>query len=125
YAEAVIRTTDAANRQAAVDAINNTRVTRGDLTPLTIADSDADILEAIQYERTIELFMSSTITAMGDARRFNTYKPGSIQHYPVPAGELLILLEELYTYGGAKASSNNPYLAPPKKLDKSIINNFK
>ncbi|MFY0685376.1 MAG: RagB/SusD family nutrient uptake outer membrane protein, partial [Balneola sp.] len=56
YAEAVIRTTDAANRQAAVDAINNTRVTRGDLTPLTIADSDADILEAIQYERTIELF---------------------------------------------------------------------
>jgi hypothetical protein len=125
YAEAVIRTTDAVNRQAAVDAINNTRVNRGNLAPITIADSDADILEAIKYERSIELFLSSTITAWGDARRFNTYKPGSIQHYPVPAGELLILLEELYTYGGAKVSPNNPYLAPPKKLDKSIINNFK
>jgi hypothetical protein len=121
YAEAVIRTTDAANRTAAVDAINNTRVGRGDLTPLTAADSDAAILAAIQYERNIEMFHTAVITAMGDARRYNTYQPGSLPHYPVPAAELLILLEDLYTFGGAKSNPDSPYNVKPAKLDRSII----
>lgn len=121
YAEAVIRTSDAANRQAAVNAINNTRVDRGSLTPLTIVATDAVILAAIQYERTIETYSTALTTSFGDARRFNTYQPGSLQHFPVPAGELLILLKDLYTFGGAKVSPDNPYLVAPKKINRSPV----
>ena len=121
YAEAVIRLDDTANKPAAVAKINETRVTRGNLAPVTILNTKAELLDAIKYERNVELYLSALTTHMADARRYETYVAGSLPHYPVPASELLLLLEDIYTFGGNdKVSPNNPYSLHIKRLDKSM-----
>ncbi|MDZ7715737.1 MAG: hypothetical protein U5J95_05940 [Balneolaceae bacterium] len=101
WAEAVARTNDAANYAAAAQAVNNTRVGRGNLSPMDATDFTAgNAIDMIRYEREIELFNSGFMQATGDRRRFGELQTGSLIHYPVPAKELLILQQELYTYGG-------------------------
>jgi hypothetical protein len=107
-AEANVRTGTTGATVAAL--INNTRVGRGSLTPLTGAEPN--LLAHILYERSIELM--NTMAGMGflDNRRMgyidtatlqivpNYFNPGTIPHYPVPAIELNILKLPVYTFGG-------------------------
>ena len=84
----------------ASNLINNTRVTRGGLSPATPADLTAGLLTKLQYEQDIELI------GLGDAvyfnrRRIDGLEPLTPRQMPVPAKELQVLLKPLYTFGGA------------------------
>jgi len=101
-AEATIRT--GGSKAAAAEIINKTRVTRGAMEPFTGSESDDILLRAITYERLVELsfqgfangFFYRRITTADDLK----LAPGQFLHLPIPAYELEIIGEEIYTFGG-------------------------
>lgn len=97
WAEGLIR--GGGNKLLAAEKINNSRVNRGGLTPLTGAESDAELLAALQYEQEIE-FMGQGPTPFFNRRRIDGLQVGTPRHMPVPAKELDVLLREIYTFGG-------------------------
>jgi hypothetical protein len=117
-AEALVRTNGDKARAAAL--INNTRVGRGHLPPVTAASSTNDLLAAIFYERDIELLNSGAGQGWMDRRRIDTsltygtipigntwgfkggsgLQKGTPRHLPLPAKELETLGLPVYTYGG-------------------------
>jgi hypothetical protein len=118
-AEGLIRTHG--DKARAATLINNSRVTRGGLSPLTGAESDNDMLGAIFYERDVELMDTGAAQPWFDRRRIepalvynglpigNTWgfrggsnlQLGTPRHLPLPAKELETLGLAVYTYGGA------------------------
>ncbi|WP_081997714.1 RagB/SusD family nutrient uptake outer membrane protein [Wocania ichthyoenteri] len=85
----------------AVATVNeSSRVTRGNLTPLAGGASKTEIMDAIFYERYVELFNSACGSGFFDRRRTNQLQVGTFRHFPVPATELQVIEEELYTFGG-------------------------
>jgi hypothetical protein len=110
-AEAEIRRTGGSIANA-VALINITRVGRGGLPPVTIANSTAELLAAIDHERDVELFNTNGfnhywarsapvdsplgVNTTGGGR----LQPGTPRHWPVPASELEVLNKAVYTYGG-------------------------
>jgi hypothetical protein len=134
-AEALVRTGGDKARAAAL--INNTRVGRGNLPPVTAGSSNNDLLAAIFYERDVELFDTAAGQAWFDRRRIeptlvynapaisggvvgipigNTWgfkggsnlQLGTPRHLPMPAKELETLGLPVYTYGGAPPNPVNP-----------------
>jgi hypothetical protein len=97
WAEGLIRSGGDRTRAAAL--INNSRVGRGGLPPLTGAESTSDLLRALQYEQEIE-FMGQGATPFFNRRRIDGLIPGTPRHMPVPAKELDVLVREIYTFGG-------------------------
>ncbi|MDH5366649.1 MAG: RagB/SusD family nutrient uptake outer membrane protein [Cyclobacteriaceae bacterium] len=107
-AEALIRT--GGDKATAASLINNTRVTRGGLTAVSAADTDAVLLQAVMHERYIELFATMGGIAYYDRRRspddtgsfapYTGLQPGTAKEFPIPAKELGLLNEEIYTFGG-------------------------
>lgn len=97
-AEAEVRAGTLANAIALVNA--GARVTRGGLPPLGAGATVAEVMDAIFYERTIELFSHSLGTGFFDMRRRNYLQPGTILHFPIPGKELETLGEEYYSLGG-------------------------
>ncbi len=104
-AEAAMRTGD---NNTAANLINLTRVARGGLAPAAAGDSD--LYNKILHERYIELFATMGGIPFYDRRRtaddtgsflpYSGLQPGTLRHFPIPAKELNILGEELYTFGG-------------------------
>lgn len=108
-AEALIRT--GGSKADAAALINVTRVNRGGLTALTGAESDADLLNAITYERIVEFtwhgsmnvwFYRRMVTPAGNTDAGNLYylEPATARHMPVPADEQSIFGRPFKTYGG-------------------------
>lgn len=101
-AEALIRT--GGDKSSAASTINETRVTRGGLPALSGSSSDADLLRAITYERLVEHswegfangYFYRRITTAPDLKLY----PGQFLHMPVPAYELELMGEPIYTFGG-------------------------
>ncbi|MEX0719664.1 MAG: hypothetical protein WD059_03280 [Balneolaceae bacterium] len=91
----------------AIEKINDTRVGRGELEPLTILSSEADIREALEYEWDIEVAITgpSTLSPWYNKRRWGQLLKGSMLHLPVPAGELGIVEQDYYTFGGGGEGS--------------------
>jgi len=97
-AEAMFRTGD---KSGAISLLNSgTRVTRGSLTSLEANISDTEFLEALFYERDIELIMTGFGTAFFDMRRRDMLQEGTPLHFPMPAKELGVNGIPLYTFGG-------------------------
>ncbi|MEE4116535.1 MAG: RagB/SusD family nutrient uptake outer membrane protein [Marinilabiliaceae bacterium] len=102
YAEALIRT--GGDKSVAASIINETRVTRGGLPALSGTSSNDDLLRAITYERLVEHswegfaggFFYRRITSADDLK----LEPGQFYHLPIPAYELEIVGEPVYTFGG-------------------------
>ncbi len=85
----------------AVQIINaGTRTTRGHLSPLNAESSKEKVLEAIFYERDIELIQTGFGIAFFDMRRRDMLQPGTMLHFPIPAKELMVMQMPLYTFGG-------------------------
>jgi hypothetical protein len=105
-AEALIRTNGDLARAATL--INNSRVGRGNLPPVSAATGVAGLLDALYYERVIELFATNGVELF-DGRRFEKLQPGTVRHIPVPAKELEVLSLPIYTFGG------------PNKPDKNVL----
>lgn len=108
-AEALIRT--GGSKADAAALINETRVNRGGLAALTGAESDADLLNAITYERIVEFtwhgsmnvwFYRRMVTPAGNTDAGNLYylEPATARHMPVPADEQSIFGRAFKTYGG-------------------------
>lgn len=105
-AEALIRTNG--DKSLAASLINNTRVTRGGLSAATA--SDADLMDKLMHERYVELYANMGGIPFYDRRRSTdddgSFKPysglqrGSFRQLPLPAKELNILGEPIYTFGG-------------------------
>ncbi len=90
-------------KNTAIDIINNgTRVTRGNLSPLSYSISDEDFFKALFYERDIELIMTGYGIAFFDMRRRDMLQTGTPLHFPLPAKELNVMYMPLYTFGGVE-----------------------
>lgn len=95
-AEAKIRTNQIAGAAA---LINNTRVDVGNLPPA--ADSDPDLLQKMFYERYVECDLVWAHLGFFDKRRQGMLMPGTAYHFPIPAPELQMHGQPVYTFGGA------------------------
>jgi hypothetical protein len=101
-AEALVRTNTDLARAATL--INNTRVGRGGLTPVTAATPTLELLRAIDYERDVELLNTNGF-ALFHARHWeggplDRLQEGTWLHLPIPAKELETLGLPIYTFGG-------------------------
>lgn len=110
WAEAELRRTGGSAATAAA-LINNTRVTRGGLSPATAGEGTASLLAKLQYENEIELL------GLGPSSYYFRRKiatggllPGTPREMPVPAKELAVKNEAFYTFGGS-GPANSP--TPP------------
>ena len=97
WAEGLIR--GGGDKGLAATLINNTRVGRGQLTPVTGGDSDASLLAALQYEQDIEL-LGIGATIYYNHRRTDRLAAMTPRQMPIPAKELGLLALELYSFGG-------------------------
>jgi hypothetical protein len=125
-AEANIRLNQ--NLAETLDLINQTRVTYGGLAAVTgtgPVPEDApgrctprmivpfpmgqdigtwqcgDLLEAMKYEKRLETWSTTQGMHWFDDRGWGDLVSGTITQFPVPGQELLVLLEDLYTFGGS------------------------
>ncbi|NOY36784.1 MAG: RagB/SusD family nutrient uptake outer membrane protein [Chlorobi bacterium] len=91
------------NLSEAITIINNgTRTQRGQLSPIDAGADKITILNAIFYERDIELMFTGAGTSFFDMRRRDMLQTGTPLHFPVPAGDLEILEMDIYTFGGVE-----------------------
>jgi hypothetical protein len=97
-AEAALRSGKPTTEVAAL--INNTRVTKGQLPALTGAETTAQLLDAIFYERYLESDLVYPHLSFFDRRRKGELRPGTLFHLPVPANELILHQKSFYTFGG-------------------------
>ncbi len=97
WAEGLIRS--GGDLTLAATLINNTRVGRGGLPPVSAASGVPALLDALQYEQDIEL--PGTDVVFYNRRRIDGLQPLTPRHMPIPAKELGVLQLELYTFGGA------------------------
>jgi hypothetical protein len=119
-AEALLRT---GNLQGAADLINVSR-TRGvrigstqypsnlppvtaqgvpqsdDCVPRTKTGACGSLLDALRYERTVELFAWDAYRAWFDYRGFGMLPTGQAYHMPIPGRYLVSIGLPLYTFGG-------------------------
>ena len=100
WAEGLIRSNG--DKALAAAKINNSRVGRGGLPPVSGGASTAELLAALQYEQEIE-FMGQGPTPFFNRRRIDGLQAGTPRHMPVPAKELDVLVREIYTFGGPSA----------------------
>ena len=134
WAEALARTGGSFATAAA--KINKTRVGRGHLPALTGSESLQALIDAIAYERGIELYAAGPMIPWYDQRRLapdlnphyysaaadsdqtgwlpygKGLQPGTARLFPVPAQELSLLGDSIYTYGGSVAGEPP---APPAR----------
>ncbi len=95
-AEAALRGGDLAT---AVTLINRTRVTRGGLAPATVGEGVVSLTTKLGYENDIELLGLGAATYYW-RRRTDALLAGTPREMPVPAKELGVKSEALYTWGG-------------------------
>lgn len=123
-AEGMLRTGDA---QGAMEIVNDFRA-RGGLPPFTSPtgtapedgdgycvprtadDACGDLEEALKYEKRVELFHVGPHVEYFDDRRWGDLVTGTAIHLPVPGSELLLLLEEIYSFGGVGGEGAAPNL---------------
>jgi hypothetical protein len=72
----------------------------GECVPRTEARQCGSMMDALIWERQIELFGQDPMRAWHDRRGFGQLQPGTILHMPIPARYLVSLGLELYTFGG-------------------------
>src|SRR5207245_9975206 len=90
WAEGLIRS----GGSGAAALIDKTRVGRGGLAP------SAGTLADLQYEQDVELLGSSD-AVFYNQRRIDKLEPNTPHEMPIPAKELGVLQQPLYTCGGA------------------------
>jgi hypothetical protein len=105
WAEAAIELGDLATAAA---KINNTRVTRGGLAPALASETAAELRAKLSYENEIEVLGLGAASYYHRRRATNGLITGTPREMPVPAKELGVFGQALYTYGGAKVKSALP-----------------
>lgn len=115
-AEALFRTGD---EPGALDIINEYRVNNGELPAATLAGDQSarcvprdgadgscpDLWEVLKYEKRIETYHSNWAISYFDDRGWGDLVTNTAVHFPVPGEELLLLLQDIYTFGGGGEGS--------------------
>lgn len=115
-AEALLRLGDKAGAAA---LINKTRVANGKLAPVDANGPPnnascvprrndgtcGDLLDALQYEKRIEMFPTNPIVPWADARGWGKLLTGSLMNLPVSGRDLQSLGLPIYTFGGSLPGS--------------------
>lgn len=83
------------------------RVTRGKLPPLPA--EEGKILEAIHYERMVELMVSGFGIQYFQMRKEDKLQKGTMLHLPIPGKELEVMHMEYYTFGGTEGKPGTDY----------------
>lgn len=102
------------NGAAAVAIINaSSYVTRGGNAALT-ATTVAAAMEAIHYERMIEMPLASAGLSFWEMRGKDKLQPGTLLHFPIPGAALIAIQPPLtpvenYTYGGSTGVAGKDY----------------
>ena len=104
WAEALIETNT--NLALAATKINNTRVTRGGLAPAAAGDGQAGLRTKLRYEQEIELLGLGAASYYLQRRIANGLLVGTPREMPVPAKELGVFAQPLYTWGGTGAANS-------------------
>ncbi len=106
WAEAALQSA-APDLNLASTLINKTRVTRGGLSPASAADGQAGLTTKLMYEEDVELLGLGASPFYYRRRVAGGLRPGTPHEMPVPAKELGVRGEALYTYGGASNPPNS------------------
>lgn len=99
WAEGLLRQA-APNLSLAADKINNTRVGRGGLPPALASETREQLLAKWSYEMEIEVLGLGAASYYHRRRAAGGLIPGTPREMPVPAKELLLKGEALYSFGG-------------------------
>jgi len=98
-AEALIRTNG--DKAQIASLINNTRVNIGGLTPATANETYDALEEKLFYERYVECDLVWPQLGFFDRRRNKDQMiSGTARHFPIPAPELELHGQSIYTFGG-------------------------
>lgn len=76
------------------------RIERGELSLMDENITQDECLDAIFYERDIELIQTGFGIAFFDMRRRNMLQYGTMLHFPIPAKEMMVMGLTEYTFGG-------------------------
>ncbi len=106
WAEALIEQNT--NLALAATLINNSRVTRGCLSAATAGTGQAGLRAMLRYEQDVELLGLGPAAYFPRRRVNGGLVTGTPREMPVPASELGVLAEPLYTFGGATPKSPTP-----------------
>ncbi len=102
-AEAVLRSNG--STATAATLINRTRQGRGGLPAALASESQTALLTKLQYEQEVEL-MGLGALPFYNRRRIDGLLPGTPREMPVPARELGVLGQALYTWGGSSPAAS-------------------
>jgi hypothetical protein len=107
WAEGLIRS--GGSLATAANLINNSRVNRGGLSPASAGDGVSGLLTKLWYEQEVELPGIGAVVYY-NRRRVDGLVTGTPHEMPVPAKELGVFGQALYTWGGT-GPANSP--TPP------------
>jgi len=110
WAEGLLRQPANPNPNLAATLINNTRVTRGGLSAALGSESRTELLAKWSYEMEIEVLGLGAASYYHRRRAGGGLLPGTPREMPVPAKELGVFGQALYSFGGLGAA-NSP--TPP------------
>lgn len=105
WAEGLIRS--GGDLSLASAKLNLTRVGRGGLSSAGAGDGQTGLLTKLYYEQEVEMMGLGAIPFY-NRRRIDGLIAGTPREMPVPARELGVLGQSLYTWGGATPSSPTP-----------------
>ena len=106
WAEGLIETNT--NLALAATLINNTRVTRGGLSAAVAGEGAAGLRTKLRYEQEVELLGLGAASYYHRRRVAGGLLTGTPREMPVPAKELGVFGQALYTWGGATPNSPTP-----------------
>ena len=107
WAEALLRGASP-DLATAATLINKTRVGRGGLPAASAADGATTLIADLNYENDVELLGLGASPFYVRRRVPNGLRPGTPHEMPVPAKELGVKQEPLYTFGGSSNPANSP-----------------
>ncbi|MHB1147581.1 MAG: hypothetical protein ACYC01_08310 [Lutibacter sp.] len=105
-AEAMLRTNNLSGAAGVINA--GTRVTRGNLPPVSATDAIA-IAKAIHYERVVEFPLTGMALPFFEMRKEGLLQAGTMFHYPVPGKALASIPAPIYTFGGTQGVAGVDY----------------
>ena len=93
----------------AATLINKTRVTRGKLPPLTGSEAKDVIMKWLKYDKLIETWSTGACVGYFDKRGWGDLLTGTALQWPIPGGQLELMMRANYSYGGGGAGSAPKY----------------
>jgi hypothetical protein len=93
----------------AATLINKTRVVRGKLPPLTGSEGKDAVMKWLKYDKLIETWSTGACVGYFDKRGWGDLLTGTALQFPIPGGQLELMMMANYSYGGGGSGSAPKY----------------